>query len=92
MKDLKKCPVVSEEELFEIIQYGSQRRHNKDTKLNKGSSRSQLIMQLTIEQKNLKDNSKLSGKLFLVDMTGSENINKAGLKSKVDNKEAMSFN
>jgi hypothetical protein len=49
-------------------------------------------MQLTIEQLNEKDNSKLTGKLYLVDMTGSENIMKAGLKSKVDNKEAMSFN
>lgn len=58
VKDLKKCPVTTDEELLEVIAYGTQKRHQKDTKLNKASSRSQLIMALTIEQRNLKDGTK----------------------------------
>ena len=56
-------PISTIEELNNIIQRGSERRHTSGTQMNEESSRSHLILSVVIESTNLQTQSMASGKV-----------------------------
>ncbi|KAL3612797.1 hypothetical protein D5086_003817 [Populus alba] len=83
--------ITTFEELKNIIQRGSDRRHTSGTQMNEESSRSHLILSIVIESTNLQTQSVARGKLSFVDLAGSERIKKSG-SSGSQLKEAQSIN
>ncbi|KAJ6313902.1 hypothetical protein OIU78_017537 [Salix suchowensis] len=83
--------IATFEELQNIIQRGSDRRHTSGTQMNDESSRSHLILSIVIESTNLQTQSVARGKLSFVDLAGSERIKKSG-SSGSQLKEAQSIN
>ncbi|KOM32029.1 hypothetical protein LR48_Vigan01g158500 [Vigna angularis] len=79
------------EELNNIIQRGSERRHISGTQMNDESSRSHLILSIVIESTNLQSQSVARGKLSFVDLAGSERVKKSGSTGS-QLKEAQSIN
>ncbi|KAK7346176.1 hypothetical protein VNO80_20691 [Phaseolus coccineus] len=79
------------EELYNIIQRGSERRHISGTQMNDESSRSHLILSIVIESTNLQSQSVARGKLSFVDLAGSERVKKSGSTGS-QLKEAQSIN
>ncbi|XP_062575778.1 myosin-11-like isoform X1 [Saccostrea cucullata] len=78
-------------ELFGLFEEGSKNRHVASTKMNAESSRSHLIIGITIETTNRTTGQVLTGKLSLVDLAGSERVAKTGATAE-QLKEAMSIN
>ena len=56
------------------------------TNLNEHSSCSNFVFLINVKQENLKHQMKCSGKLYLVDVAGSEKMSKTGAKGIVLNK------
>ncbi|XP_065856128.1 kinesin-like protein KIN-14E isoform X2 [Euphorbia lathyris] len=79
------------DELQNIIQRGSERRHISGTNMNQESSRSHLILSIVIESTNLQSQSVAKGKLSFVDLAGSERIKKSRSTGN-QLKEAQSIN
>ncbi|XP_053726208.1 uncharacterized protein si:dkey-96l17.6 [Synchiropus splendidus] len=67
-------------ELCALFQQACANRHISATKMNIESSRSHLIVGITVESRNLTNGSLSSGKLSLVDLAGSERAAKAGAR------------
>lgn len=76
--DLTEIHVGSEAEICEITASGHVNRSMAGTNMNEHSSRSHMILTLTVEQKNKEDASIKIGKLHLVDLAGSEKVSKTG--------------
>ena len=70
--------VTSPEQLLDIMTRGSRNRAVAATGLNEGSSRSHSLFSITVSQRDLRNNSTVTGKLFLVDLAGSETVRKTG--------------
>ncbi|XLR50239.1 hypothetical protein S83_000911 [Arachis hypogaea] len=84
-------PISKIEDLNNIIQRGSDRRHTSGTQMNEESSRSHLILSVVIESTNLQSQAVARGKLSFVDLAGSERVKKSGsVGSQL--KEAQSIN
>ena len=66
---------MSFNELFELIKFGNNAKKIAETRLNKYSSRSHTIFQITIEQIFPNDTQK-KGILNLIDLAGSEKVSK----------------
>eukprot|EP00050_Salpingoeca_kvevrii_P010491 m.8688 g.8688 ORF g.8688 m.8688 type:complete len:1499 (-) comp2889_c0_seq1:1587-6083(-) len=81
----------SAEELYSHFEEGSSSRHVASTKMNAESSRSHLIIAVTIESTNLLTKAVVTGKLSLVDLAGSERAAKTGATGQ-QIKEAQSIN
>jgi hypothetical protein len=56
---------------MEVMRVGDMNRAKAATNMNEHSSRSHSMFSLSVEQHNLKDGSKKSGKLYLVDLAGN---------------------
>eukprot|EP00928_Gymnodinium_smaydae_P054007 TRINITY_DN3785_c0_g1_i1.p1 TRINITY_DN3785_c0_g1~~TRINITY_DN3785_c0_g1_i1.p1 ORF type:complete len:679 (+),score=126.98 TRINITY_DN3785_c0_g1_i1:144-2039(+) len=82
VENLVELSVGSDEEINEIMQAGRFNRAHAVTNMNEHSSRSHLVVTLTVEQKNLTDRSVKVGKLHLVDLAGSEKVAKTGASGK----------
>lgn len=65
-------------DLLNSFQKGIRNRVISSTNMNEQSSRSHLIVIMSLSQFNSDDLSKKTGKLFLVDLAGSEKISKTG--------------
>jgi len=76
--DVTEVSVQSEEEIFETIHIGHSNRAVSATNMNEQSSRSHLLLVLSVEQRNTYDQSSKKGKLHLVDLAGSEKVGKTG--------------
>nr|XP_046242842.1 kinesin-like protein KIN-14E [Scatophagus argus] len=81
----------SAQELYALFQQACANRHISATKMNVESSRSHLIVGITVESRNLTNGSVSTGKLSLVDLAGSERAAKTGAKDH-QLKEANSIN
>ncbi|XP_029019397.1 uncharacterized protein si:dkey-96l17.6 [Betta splendens] len=81
----------SAQELYALFQQACANRHISATKMNVESSRSHLIVSVTVESRNLTNGSVSTGKLSLVDLAGSERAAKTGAKDH-QLKEANSIN
>jgi len=72
VKDATEIYVNNSYEMFEVMQAGSKNRSIASTRMNARSSRSHSLFVCTVFQKNTKtDNTKL-GKLYCIDLAGSE--------------------
>lgn len=76
--DLTEWSVASVEEVFQCMRIGQSNRSVAATKMNATSSRSHLVFQLTIIQRNAFDLSQKVGKMYMVDLAGSEKLSKTG--------------
>lgn len=70
--------VASEQDIYDLIEMGSNNRVVSFTKMNAASSRSHSVFTIHIQQTNLETGAVKSGKLNLVDLAGSEKVGKTG--------------
>ncbi len=68
--------VGDDSEIFTLLKIGNSNRSVGYTEMNAVSSRSHLIVMVTISQEDSLTFSLKTGKLFLVDLAGSERIGK----------------
>eukprot|EP00039_Didymoeca_costata_P024484 m.10417 g.10417 ORF g.10417 m.10417 type:complete len:849 (+) comp4256_c0_seq1:171-2717(+) len=73
-----KKDVASIEDVVTIIEQGEKNRSVASTKMNSASSRSHLIITLSVTAKNLTSGRVHEGQLALVDLAGSERASKTG--------------
>lgn len=78
VKDLTEEYVGSIEEIYQLLEKGTQARAVSSTNMNQESSRSHSIFTLTVNQKNTITGTQRSGHLRLVDLAGSEKVGKTG--------------
>eukprot|EP00918_Siedleckia_nematoides_P037743 GHVU01081842.1.p1 GENE.GHVU01081842.1~~GHVU01081842.1.p1 ORF type:complete len:625 (+),score=148.66 GHVU01081842.1:1602-3476(+) len=78
VEDLTEWYVGSVEEVFQCFKFGHANRSVAATQMNATSSRSHLLFQVVITQRNTFDLSQKVGKLYLVDLAGSEKLSKTG--------------
>ncbi|XP_024909173.1 putative LOC110439812 homolog [Cynoglossus semilaevis] len=76
----EKKDVSNARELYALFKQACANRHISATKMNVESSRSHLIVGITVESRNLTNGSVSSGKVSLVDLAGSERAAKTGAK------------
>ena len=64
------------------MKLGSKNREVGATLMNEGSSRSHSLFLMTVTENNVKDYSAKTGKLYLIDLAGSEKVGKTGAEGK----------
>ena len=84
--------VESEEEMFNFFQSGASNRAVASTKMNALSSRSHSLFAVIIYQRNIITESSKTGKIYFVDLAGSEKMSKAGIEGNMQLKEAQNIN
>ena len=85
VQGLEEVQVHDKQEVYKILERGSEKRRTAETKMNANSSRSHTVFSLTvyINQKSIDgDDMLIKGKLNLVDLAGSENIGRSGAVDK----------
>ncbi|XP_042903469.1 kinesin heavy chain-like [Parasteatoda tepidariorum] len=73
------CP----DDVIKIMKEGKLNRHVAVTNMNEHSSRSHSVFLINVKQENLENQKKISGKLYLVDLSGSEKVSKTGAEGMV---------
>ncbi len=87
IQGLEEIQVHDKQEVYKILERGSEKRRTAETRMNANSSRSHTVFTVTvfINQQSIDGDDMLKiGKLNLVDLAGSENIQRSG----ADNKRA----
>jgi len=84
-------PVQNREELAQVVAMGLQNRATRCTNMNADSSRSHLLLLITIEVADRSSGRTWSGKITIVDLAGSERIGKSGATGDCQ-KEAIEIN
>ena len=84
--------VESEQEMINFFNKGAENRIVASTKMNTISSRSHSIFSVTIYQRNVLTESSKIGKIYFVDLAGSEKMSKAGVEGNIMLKEAQNIN
>jgi len=74
IKDATEVFVGSPEELMMVMKEGKSNRAVASTQMNVDSSRSHSVFLIGVHQKNLEDESTMTGRLYLVDLAGSEKV------------------
>ncbi|XP_018022795.2 kinesin-like protein KIN-14I isoform X1 [Hyalella azteca] len=83
--------VNTAQHLHEVFEEGLSNRHTSSTNMNAESSRSHLLIVITVTVTSKQNGSVLRGKLTLVDLAGSERTHKSGAAAETL-KEANSIN
>ena len=83
VQDATEIFVACEEEMQEVFQVGTENRTVGNTKMNAKSSRSHSLFIVTIFQKDSITDSTKAGKLYFVDLAGSEKISKTGVEGQL---------
>ncbi|EFC35988.1 kinesin [Naegleria gruberi] len=78
VEQLTQVQVNEPYEVMQLIKEGSKNRQVNSTNMNKLSSRSHVILMITVEQKSSSDKSVKRGVLHIVDLAGSERVFKSG--------------
>ena len=68
----------SPEDVLNVIKQGGNRRKTATTGMNDDSSRSHAVVLIELIQKDLERGGSKSGKLYMVDLAGSEKVSKTG--------------
>ena len=84
--------VESENEMINFFNKGAENRIFACTKMNAISSRSHTIFSVTIYQRNVITESSKTGKIYFVDLAGSEKMSKTGVEGNTMLKEAQNIN
>lgn len=88
VSNLTELCIREKEQVYEILQRGSNKRRTAATNMNEFSSRSHSVFSVTVHTKDTTQNNMESeelvkiGKLNLVDLAGSENIGRSGAVDK----------
>eukprot|EP00434_Breviolum_minutum_P000724 symbB.v1.2.000637.t1/scaffold7.1/size571927/5 len=77
---LTERPVTSVEQVLEYMKEAQSNRTVMATDMNDESSRSHSIVQVKTTNVNRKDKTQYLGKINLIDLAGSENVNKSGVQ------------
>ena len=92
VEDCTEQYVESEQEMFNFFQNGASNRAVAATKMNALSSRSHSLFAVIIYQRNIITESSKTGKIYFVDLAGSEKMSKAGIEGNTMLKEAQNIN
>ena len=92
VEDCTEVYVSSQEEMYAIFKEGSNNRTVSATNMNKGSSRSHSLFVVTIFQRNTITGSSKTGRIYFVDLAGSEKMSKTGIEGGTGLKEAQNIN
>ena len=92
VEDCTEIYVSSQEEMYAVFKEGSNNRTVSATNMNKGSSRSHSLFVVTIFQRNTITGSSKTGRIYFVDLAGSEKMSKTGIESGKGLKEAQNIN
>ena len=92
VEDCTEIYVSSQEEMYAVFKEGSNNRTVSATNMNKGSSRSHSLFVVTLFQRNIITGSSKTGKMYFVDLAGSEKMSKTGIESGTGLKEAQNIN
>ena len=79
VKGLSHGSASSAHDLYRLIQLGTKNRASYATAMNMESSRSHCIFQIQLSQKDLRSDSIKRSNLFLIDLAGSEKIDRSGV-------------
>jgi kinesin family member 5 len=79
IKGVTEYYVTSVDEVLTLMAQGSDNRATAATGMNAGSSRSHSLFIVTLTQKNSVTGEALKGKLYLIDLAGSETVSKTGV-------------
>jgi kinesin family protein 5 len=90
--DATEIYVLSKEEMYDVFKIGSENRKVGSTAMNSKSSRSHSLFIVTIFQKNNKTDSTKTGKIYFVDLAGSEKMSKTGIEGGQMLEEAKNIN
>ena len=82
IQDITEKYISSPDEVYQLIDIARNCRSIASTNMNQRSSRSHMIFILTVSQDNTADLSAKTGKLYLVDLAGSQKIAKTGAEGK----------
>ena len=82
VQDATDVYVSSPTEMLKVMSSGSANRSIAATRMNQRSSRSHSIFCVYVEQKDTQAGSKTSGKLYFVDLAGSESVGKTNVSGK----------
>mmetsp|Transcript_24427 Transcript_24427/g.35896 ORF Transcript_24427/g.35896 Transcript_24427/m.35896 type:complete len:249 (-) Transcript_24427:99-845(-) len=88
---LTEVPVTSNAEVSDLLALADRNRSQTSTNMNEHSSRSHMMLTVTVVAENRTANVTARGKLNLVDLAGSERINKSGATGQAL-KEAQNIN
>eukprot|EP00761_Pharyngomonas_kirbyi_P014435 gb/GECH01014465.1/.p1 GENE.gb/GECH01014465.1/~~gb/GECH01014465.1/.p1 ORF type:complete len:867 (+),score=318.12 gb/GECH01014465.1/:1-2601(+) len=88
--DLTEYYVSEPDEIYRLLDLGSENKVVAQTKMNAVSSRSHSVFTIHVEQKNSEGSTK-NGKFNIVDLAGSEKVGKTGAKGQTL-KEAQQIN
>lgn len=83
IEDLTENYISEPEEIFDMLKIAQVNRAICATNMNERSSRSHMILIMSISQNHLQDLSAKTGKLYLVDLAGSEKVGKTGAEGKL---------
>merc|ERR1719327_2302010 len=84
-------PVKDSGELAKVVSQGLSGRQTRATNMNADSSRSHLLLMITVEVADRASSRTRSGKITIVDLAGSERIGKSGVTGDAQ-KEAIEIN
>ena len=74
VKGLRQKEVQRPKQVFKLIQQANKARTSHSTSMNEASSRSHLILTITVNKIDERDGSVVSSKMNLVDLAGSERV------------------
>jgi kinesin family protein C2/C3 len=80
IKNVTYCAVSSLQEVLDLLARGQGNRRVRMTEMNSQSSRSHLVLSITCNGHNRLLNKSTSAKLHLIDLAGSERINRSGVE------------
>jgi len=83
VENLAAVEVSNASDIVDIVQEGARERYTSSTQMNRASSRSHVILQLTVEQRGLGEHTGepiKQGVLTVVDLAGSERVSKSHSK------------
>ena len=92
VEDCTEIYVSSQEEMYAVFKEGSNNRTVSATNMNKGSSRSHSLFVVTLFQRNTITGSSKTGRIYFVDLAGSEKMAKTGIEGGTGLKEAQNIN
>jgi len=91
LEGAKQILVRNADELTQVVTTGLQNRVTRSTNMNDDSSRSHILLMITVEVTDRASGNTWSGKITLVDLAGSERIGKSGAVGDCQ-KEAIEIN
>merc|ERR1712003_182336 len=80
VENAREVEVKSKADVLETLARAKKYRKTASTKMNDTSSRSHMILVVSVRGFNVPANIEYLGKLFLVDLAGSERVQKSGVK------------